>query len=247
MRHCHIVAHRGASYDAPENTLEAFRLAWRSGVSVVEGDFRLTSDGCIVCFHDEKTGRIGGGSLDIASSKLEDLRKLDVGAWKGAAWAGAKIPTIEEILEEMPPGNMLLVEIKCGVEILDVIARMSFDVSRIAIMSFSENVIAGAKKMMPEVEAFWLTRCRKSILGHGIDPEIEKILYILDETGADGLGCKAHEVVDESFISALHQHGKKVNVWTVDDPVEAKLYIDAGADYLTTNRPMYINKSVYSL
>src|SRR6056300_610029 len=77
-----IVAHRGASYDAPENTLPAFELAWKQGADAVEGDFLLTGDGKIVCFHDKDTKRLTGQKMDISKTSFADLQKLDVGKWK---------------------------------------------------------------------------------------------------------------------------------------------------------------------
>ena len=77
-----IVAHRGASLDAPENTLAAFRLAWSQGADAIEGDFRLTKDGRIACLHDDTTQRTAGLDLTVADSTLAELRELDVGSWK---------------------------------------------------------------------------------------------------------------------------------------------------------------------
>lgn len=73
-----IVAHRGASKEAPENTIPAFTLAWKQGADAVEGDFHLTADGYIVCIHDKDTKRVADRKLVVAESSLEDLRKLDV-------------------------------------------------------------------------------------------------------------------------------------------------------------------------
>src|SRR5512140_286258 len=84
-RHTLIIGHRGASRDAPENTLESFRLAWEQGADGIEADFRLTADGRIVCMHDETTGRTTGVNLNIADTALKELRRLDAGLWKGAA------------------------------------------------------------------------------------------------------------------------------------------------------------------
>lgn len=70
-----IVAHRGASHDAPENTLAAFELAWEQGADAIEGDFHLTQDGHIVCLHDKDTKRTAGKKLVVGKSSLEELRK----------------------------------------------------------------------------------------------------------------------------------------------------------------------------
>lgn len=100
-----LIGHRGASHEAPENTLTAFELAWEEGADGIEADFRLTRDGQIVCMHDENTRRTTGISLTVADSLLDDLRRLDVGRWRGLAWAGTRIPTLSEVLAILPAGK----------------------------------------------------------------------------------------------------------------------------------------------
>ena len=92
-----IVAHRGSSQQAPENTLPAFRLAWQQGADAIEGDFLLTKDGKVVCIHDVSTKRLADKNLVVSKSNLKELRALDVGAWKNEIFKGTKIPTISEV------------------------------------------------------------------------------------------------------------------------------------------------------
>ena len=106
-----VIAHRGASHDAPENTLEAFRLAWEQGADAIEGDFRLTADRRIVCIHDATTARTGDRTLRVSRSRFDALRRVDVGAWKGARWRGASIPSLEEVLACVPAGKRLFIEL----------------------------------------------------------------------------------------------------------------------------------------
>ncbi len=113
-----IVAHRGASEDAPENTLPAFRLAWEQGADAIEGDFYRTKDGQIVCIHDGDTKRVAGEKLVVQESTLEELQRLDVGAWKGQQWAGTRIPTLREVLETVPAGKRFYVEVKGSAEMV---------------------------------------------------------------------------------------------------------------------------------
>lgn len=93
------VAHRGFSAAAPENTLPAFRLAKERGFSYVETDVQFTADGYAVCLHDQYIDRVSNGSGTIDSMSLEEVRQYDFGAWKGADYAGTRIPTLEEFLE----------------------------------------------------------------------------------------------------------------------------------------------------
>ena len=87
-----IIAHRGASHEAPENTLAAFRLAWEEQADGIEGDFYLTSDGQIVCIHDKTTKRVAPKQpeLTVAKSTLKQLRSLDVGSWKNPRYAAER-------------------------------------------------------------------------------------------------------------------------------------------------------------
>lgn len=118
-----VVAHRGASYDAPENTLAAFRLAWDQHADAIEGDFYVTKDQQIVCIHDKTTKRIAPQQpdLSIANSTLEELQKLDAGSWKHPRYAAERIPTLKEVLGTVPEGKQIFVEIKCGPEILPLL------------------------------------------------------------------------------------------------------------------------------
>src|SRR5689334_354029 len=107
-----VVAHRGASHEAPENTLAAFRLAWEQGADAIEGDFYLTRDREIVCIHDDNTKRTSGEDLSVAASTLAQLRRLDVGRWKDPKWKGERIPTLTEVLATIPAGKRIFIEIK---------------------------------------------------------------------------------------------------------------------------------------
>src|SRR5262245_12146520 len=105
-----IVAHRGSSHDAPENTLAAFRRAWELGVECVELDVHVTSDGQAVVIHDESTKRTAGRDRPVAAQTLAEIKQLDAGRWKGPAHAGERIPTLGEVLTTMPSGRTLFVE-----------------------------------------------------------------------------------------------------------------------------------------
>jgi glycerophosphoryl diester phosphodiesterase len=113
-----IIGHRGASHDAPENTLASIRLAWKQNADASETDVHLTKDGQIVVIHDFNTRRVGGRNRKVVDQTLAELKQLDVGRWKGEQWAGERIPTLAEYLAAIPDGKRLLIEIKCGPEIV---------------------------------------------------------------------------------------------------------------------------------
>jgi glycerophosphoryl diester phosphodiesterase len=239
-----IVAHRGASQDAPENTIAAFQLAWHQGTDAIEGDFRLTKDGMIVCMHDETTERTAGISLDVAQSRFAELRKLDVGFWKGSQWAGEKIPSIEEVLGTVPKGKQIFIEIKSGPELVDplqrAIASSSLVSQQIVVISFNATVISEVKKRLPAVKAYWLIGFKEDKKSGRWKPSLGEILNTLKTIQADGLDSQAHALVDAAFAGAIRAAALALHVWTVDDPVQARYYAKLGVDSITTNRPGWL-------
>src|SRR5262245_57354057 len=114
-----IIAHRGSSFLAPENTRGAMELAWQEGADAIEGDFRLTRDGQIVCIHDASLKRTTGVDRRVEKCDLAELQSFDAGSWKGPQFAGERIPTLTEILATVPDGKRIYVEVKCGPEIVE--------------------------------------------------------------------------------------------------------------------------------
>jgi glycerophosphoryl diester phosphodiesterase len=242
-----IVAHRGASHDAPENTLAAFKLAWEKGADAIEGDFYLTKDGQIVCIHDETTRRTGSANLRVAHSTLNELRALEVGSWKDSRWKDERIPTLREVLATVPRGKRLLIEIKCGVEIVlplkKVLMKSRLRRGQVAIIAFSADVIAACKRALPKIPAFWLTSFKKDSSG-AWQPSLASVLQTLGRIRADGLDCKAHEVVDAAFVRQLRKRKLEFHVWTVDDPEVARRFKALGVDSITTNRPAFLREAL---
>ncbi|MHC4205315.1 MAG: glycerophosphodiester phosphodiesterase family protein, partial [Planctomycetota bacterium] len=112
-----IIAHRGASHIAPENTMASVMLGWEKDADV-EVDVYLTKDKKIVAIHDDTTERTAGIELNVAETNSEELLKLDVGSFKSEEYAGEQIPFLADIVETIPRGRKLYVEVKCGQEIL---------------------------------------------------------------------------------------------------------------------------------
>ena len=243
-----IVAHRGASHDAPENTLAAFRLAIEQGADAFEADFYLTSDGHIVSFHDKDTERIAGVKLPVTDTPFERLRGLDVGQWKGPRWKGERMPTMEEVLAAVPKGKKIFIELKSGPEIVapmaEAIAASSLSPEQIVIISFHEDAVAECKKRLPNLKACWL--CGFKEKNGKKPPTADEVIATLRRTGADGLDGEAvPEHFNEAFIHRLREAGfDEFHVWTVDDPAVARFYRDLGAASITTNRPGWLREQL---
>jgi glycerophosphoryl diester phosphodiesterase len=155
-----IVAHRGASFDAPENTLPAFELAWEMGADAVEGDFLLSKDGHIVCVHDKKTKKVADQNLEVVQSTLAELQALDVGSRKDEKFRGTRIPTLPEVFATVPKGKKIFVEVKCGPEIIPALTkeidRSGLTHDQVVLICFNAEVIRKFKKVKPKHKAYWL-------------------------------------------------------------------------------------------
>ena len=245
-----IVAHRGASHDAPENTLAAFKLAWQQGADGVEGDFYLTRDGEVVCIHDKTTGRTAGQDVVVAEATLAELQALDVGQWKGAEFAGEKIPTLRQVIATVPEGKMLIIELKAGPQIIGpvqkVLAESGLPDEQVCIISFNEQAIAAAKRQMPNIKAHWLTGYKQQNETDPWLPSADEVAQTVKRLAVDGLGTEGNrQVVTAQFLAELRKQGvQEFHVWTVDDPQDAQFFAAQGAFGITTNRPLEIRKEL---
>lgn len=245
-----ITAHRGASFDAPENTLAAFRLAWEKGADAIEGDFYLTRDGHIVCLHDATTERVAGQKLRVAESTLEALRALDVGSWKGKTWARERIPTLREVLATVPDlDKKIYIELKTGPEIVAPLKRdlagSRLGAEQIRIICFNRETLAEVRKQLPELQTCWLSGYKENDRGD-LTPTAEKVVEVLRELDVPGYGSKADRaVVNEAFMGVLRAHGiDDIHVWTVNDPRDAIYFRNLGVRGITTDRPALIRRAV---
>ena len=233
-----IVAHRGASRDAPENTIPAFQLAWEQGADAIEADFHLSKDGEIVCFHDADTERVAGTQLVVRQSTLAELKQLDVGATHGVAFNGTRIPTIAEVFATIPQGKKIFIEVKCGAEIiptlLNEIDQSGLTQEQIVVISFNKQVIQQLKIKAPQYKASWLCSFKKQETGE-ITPALATVLKTLKQIQADGLS--SNTAVPASVIEAVSQQGYEWHVWTINDLNTARRMQALGVLSITTDVP----------
>ena len=244
-----IIGHRGASHDAPENTLAAFQLAFDQGADGIEADFRLTRDHRIVCMHDKTSGRTAGVRVQVEKASLEELGRLDVGAWKGERWSGERMPTLDDVLAALPVGKMIFIELKSGAVIVphvkEVLARSAVSRERIRLLTFDAELARMLTDTIADVKVCLNVEYRRQILPGGVTrPSPEEILRTLARCGAAGLSTQADASVDASFAEALRRNGKELHIWTVDSPDEARAYVELGVDSLMTNRPGFLRKGL---
>lgn len=235
-----VIAHRGASATAPENTLPAFELAWKEGADGVECDVRLTSDAQIVCIHDADTERVAGRKLVVEESDLAALQALDVGKWKGAAYGGARIPLLSELMAAVPPGRKLFIELKAGKEILspllEVLDACVIEPKQIMLISFDAEIVKALKAKRPQLKVLWLIDVKSNWLGRS-ELKLADVLDTLAEAGASGLGLRCHSGIKREMVRSILKADMHLNVWTVDNPVDVRRYASFEVSSITTNGP----------
>lgn len=230
-----IVAHRGESQIAPENTLEAFKLAWDRGAMAVEGDFHLTRDGEIVCMHDANLKRTCGVDSEISDKTLTEIKALDAGKWKGDEWRDTRVPTLFEVLETIPDHGEIYIELKSVGAIIDavrkVFARGSWRPEQLSFIAFDEETIKAVKELFPEHNCYWLLSNGRDVVKYLPDELAAK----LHELGVDGVDIHCNEKITKDYVEAVHNAGKTFHVWTVNDIQTARRMRDIGVNSITTD------------
>ena len=241
---CLIIGHRGASHDAPENTLASVNLAWEKGAKAAEIDVHLSSDDQVVVVHDFNTKKLFGRDREVKDQTLAELRELDAGLHKGRQWQGERIPLLDEVLATVPTGRILVVEIKVGPEIIPELeksfARSGLGPDQIILISFNWESTAAARQAFPDHRVYALSSFKKNKETQIWEPSVEELIARAKEVGADGLSVKAIDTVDAAFIAKVKTAGLEAYVWTVDDPALARNLKSWGINGITTNRPQWL-------
>jgi glycerophosphoryl diester phosphodiesterase len=237
-----VIGHRGASEDAPENTLSSVKESFKQGSDGVEIDIRLTKDNHVVCIHDKNSLRTSGEFLIISETRFNALKKLDVGSWKSKKWKNERIPLLEEVLKVIPDKKEIFIEVKTGTEIIEplinALNRSNINLSDVSIISFNREVIKKIKSRMSEITGNLLI---------AFDPEVnleQGLGDLLKSINADGVGAQNHQNLNSSLVKEVHNLRKKIHVWTVNDQEEANKFELMGINSITTNRPKLIKKSL---
>jgi glycerophosphoryl diester phosphodiesterase len=240
-----IVAHRGASVDAPENTVAAARLGWDQRADAVEIDIWLSQDGEVVVLHDATTQRTAGKDSPVAAQTLAELRRLDAGSWKHAKFSGERIPTLDEVLATHPrtPGKRIFIEIKTGPEIVPAMAaairRSGLTAQQAAIISFKYESLVASKKALPDYEAYWLLGT-PSTDPQKKAPTLDEVIRDCRAAKLDGLDLNHGWPLDAAAVKKIRAAGLSLHVWTVNDVAIAKQWIALGVDSITTDRPGWL-------
>ena len=219
-----IIAHRGSSHEAPENTLASIKLGWAEGADAVEIDVHASKDGQIVVIHDANARRTAGVSRQVAARTLAELQALDVGRWKHARYSGERIPTLGEALATVPAGRRMFVEIKGRRECVGAFARTFRESGllpdQVVPIGFDLETMRLMKRELPELEVAWVAQFRRTF--RGWSPKAEPLIERAKEAGLDALDLDGRGPLDEEFAGKVHAAGLKLYVWTVDVPARAR-------------------------
>ncbi|MCS0635122.1 glycerophosphodiester phosphodiesterase [Streptomyces sp. LP05-1] len=252
-----VVAHRGASEDAPEHTLAAYTRAIEDGADALECDVRLTADGHLVCVHDRRVNRTSNGRGAVSTLELADLAQLDFGAWKGLEesderpdWRDPQLTsvlTLERLLELVADAGRrveLAIETKhptrwAGrveqrlIELLDrfgLAAPPPGEPSPVRIMSFSGRSLHRVAAAAPGIPVVYLMQFVSPRNRDGRLP-----------AGARTAGLSIRILRNHpGYVERLHRAGHRIHVWTVDDPADVELCVRLGAEAIITNRPKQV-------
>jgi glycerophosphoryl diester phosphodiesterase len=234
-----IVAHRGASFEAPENTLAAFKRAWALGVEAVELDVHVTKDGEVVVIHDATTKRTGGIDRVVAEQTLAELRVLDVGAWKHAKYERERIPTLAEALATMPAGRTMFVEIKSPRDTASMIGEVIRSARptsvAIALQGYDAAALAALAAAVPEAPAYWTVDPPR-------DEAHQPLPYprtLIDDTKRRGFAGVALDFrgVTEDLLTAAREAGILVDVWTLNETPLLAQWAARDVRWIETDRP----------
>jgi glycerophosphoryl diester phosphodiesterase len=232
------VAHRGAREIAPENTLAAFYAAGELGADGVEFDVQLTADGVPVVFHDRMLERVTDGSGPLFEQPLAALRELDAGTHFNPAFAGERIPTLDEALDACSAHFALNIELKIHKKGIGERARLAAEVlrcieqhgviERTLISSFDPLALRSMRRLSTEIATGYLT-----------PPDLPALLawagrVIAGRHEAEHLH---YSIVDRRTIRWARARGRRVNVWTVNDVDAIRRMRDRGVDMIITDRP----------
>ncbi len=222
-----VWAHRGASAEAPENTLAAFVAAEAAGADGIELDVHLSRDGVPIVIHDATVDRTTSGRGAVDRLSLSELRRLDAGSWFAPRFAGEPVPTLEEVLHWAEGRLRLNLEIKDGAAGQAILALLPrYPRAQILVSSFDHKILAALRRVDPELplgflieSVFWRRALRRAVAA-----------------GAECLNPR-FDLVSRPMLAACRLHGLAVYPWTVDTPQQIAGLMRQGVEGVFTNEP----------
>ncbi|MFW5894828.1 MAG: glycerophosphodiester phosphodiesterase family protein [Bacillota bacterium] len=236
-----IVAHRGASWDAPENTLAAVDIALDQESDGIEIDVRMTKDEHVVLMHDSTLERTtnGNSSGSVENMTLEELRELDAGSWYGNDFTGEKIPTLEEVFELTGRKATLFIEMKDNNEtinrkVVELIEENDME-NHVKIMAFSQSQLQDIKSLNEDIETVMI-----------VSTFYGDMSRLINDDALDNYAFSINLFVNnDHYVNSIHQSGKKVYSWTVNTEENIRSVARRDVDGIITDRPVFTREEAY--
>lgn len=229
-----LIGHRGAAICAPENTLISFEMALEMGCKGIELDVQMTKDGEFVVIHDYSVDRTTNGSGYVSELTYKEIRQLDAGSWFGLEFAGQKIPSLEEVLNIMPPDALVNIELKKELHEenhmegkLVQLLRRSNAIENVVVSSFDHMSIKKVKELDPEVKTGLL-----------LYSNLLDVFSYLEQHQLDVYSIhQTEEFITDKFVQEAHDRGYKVYAYTVNAVRAFKKCLDVNVDGVITDDP----------
>jgi len=237
-----VVAHRGASAFAPENTLAAFSLAVDQGADAIELDAKLTADQQVVVIHDRTVDRTTNGKGEVRRLSLGQIKALDAGSFLSSRFSGEPIPTLGEVFEAV--GQKLLINVELTNyaspgdalpdKVVELVRQFHLE-ERVLFSSFHPANLLRARRLLPETPVAILALpgrggwWARSFLMRQVAPEFVN---------------PYHTDASAGYLQRQHEAGRRVFVWTVDDPADLSRLARDRADGLITNDPVAARRAI---
>lgn len=228
-----VMAHRGYSAAAPENTLPAFQLAIDHGCERAELDVQMTKDGIVMVTHDANLRRCAGRNENIYDLTYDEVRRLDAGRWFGQKYTGTRVPTLEEVLDQCKGRIQLNIEIKPNAatpeleaETVRIIYEKGFEHDCV-ITSQSYDTLCKVKELAPEIQTGY-------ILALGVGS-------YYDLPAADFFSVES-TFITPGMVQQIHLRGKTISAWTVNRQEDASDLLSLGVDDIITDKPEMVQQ-----
>ena len=247
-----VIAHRGFSSKAPENTIAALKKASDSGVSHIEIDVQLSKDGEVILLHDSSLDRTTNGYGKVALKTLKDLKELDAGSWFSSRFKGEKIPTLKEVLEWLPQEDLtLIIEVKStkntfGIESkIASLVKESGKSDQVWLKSFDKAVLHKFQKLTPKIPKVFVFVAHTETLGITLGTSLDWSDLFKELKSINVTYLQPHSFfLTKSLSKKLKSQGFKLIAWGVNSKRRLNQMVERNVDLIETDYPVWALKNL---
>jgi len=238
-----FISHRGESLEAPENTLSSINLAWQSNVDAVEIDVRLTKDKKIVVIHDNSTKRTGDKNLIIKNTSSTELKNVNISNKIICKHNSDKIPFLDEVIETIPNGKKLFIDIKVKNEIVsylkDILIKYDYK-NKIVLISCFTKVLKILKNELMGIETYLIVEKKWS----NFNFDANSLLNFCKQNNLSGVDLKDTQYINQEFVNIFKNNNINIYTWTVNDIKRVKELYNFGVNGITSDKAGFIKKKI---